>query len=54
VDSNVVMTDAGSFIETQATAERAAYTRAQLDTLLALAERGIRELLDLQRANTPT
>ena len=51
VDSNVVMTDAGSFIEIQATAEHAPYSRAQFDALLALAEQGIRELLDLQRAH---
>jgi ribonuclease PH len=51
VDCNVVMTDAGAFVEVQATAEGAPYTRAQLDTLLALAEQGIRELLALQRAS---
>ncbi len=51
VDCNVVMTDAGAFVEVQATAEGAPYTRAQLDTLLALAEQGIQELLALQRAH---
>ena len=50
VDCNVVMTDTGAFVEVQATAEGAPYTRAQLDTLLALAEKGIQELLALQRA----
>jgi ribonuclease PH len=48
VDANVIMTDAGSFVEVQATAERAPYTRHQLDELLALAEKGIRELFSLQ------
>lgn len=51
VDSNVVMTDGGAFIEMQATAERAAFTRAQFDTLLQLAEQGIRQLIELQRAH---
>jgi ribonuclease PH len=51
VDANVVMTDAGTFVEVQATAEGAAYTRAQLDGLLVLAEKGIRELLAMQKAH---
>ena len=49
VDSNVVMIDAGAFIEVQGTAEGKPFTRAQLDELLALAEKGIRELHALQR-----
>ena len=49
VDSNVVMTDAGAFIEVQGTAEGKPFSRAQLDELLALAEKGIRELHALQR-----
>ena len=49
VDSNVVMTDAGAFIEVQGTAEGKPFTRAQLDELLALAEKGIRELMAAQR-----
>src|SRR5512146_1583704 len=49
VDSNVVMTDAGAFIEVQGTAEGKPFTRAQLDEMLALAEQGIRELHALQR-----
>lgn len=51
VDANVVMTDKGEFIEVQGTAEGKPYSRAQLDELLALAEKGIRELQELQRAN---
>jgi ribonuclease PH len=51
VDANVVMTDTGAFVEVQATAEGAPYSRQQLDALLALAEKGIGELLALQRAN---
>jgi len=49
-DMNVVMTGAGSFVEVQGTAEGAVFTRAQLDALVALAERGIRELIARQKA----
>jgi ribonuclease PH len=51
VDANVVMTDQGDFIEVQGTAEGKPYSRAQLDTLLALAGNGIRDLIALQRAH---
>ncbi len=50
VDMNVAMTDAGGFVEVQGTAEREPFTRAQLDGMLGLAERGIRELFALQTA----
>jgi ribonuclease PH len=49
VDANVVMTDAGEFIEVQGTAEGKPFSRARLDQLLALAEGGIQELMALQR-----
>jgi ribonuclease PH len=49
-DMNVVMTGAGHFVEVQGTAEGAAFTRLQMDTLLALAEKGIAELTVLQQA----
>jgi len=45
---NVVMTSAGHFIEVQGTAEGVAFTREEMDTLLALADQGIRELVRLQ------
>ncbi|HEX8983736.1 MAG TPA: ribonuclease PH [Ktedonobacterales bacterium] len=51
VDANVVMTDKGEFIEVQGTAEGKPFSRARLDELLALAEKGIRELQEIQRAN---
>lgn len=51
VDANVVMTDGGEFIEVQGTAEGKPFSRARLDELLALAEKGIRELHALQQAN---
>lgn len=50
VDMNVYMTDAGRFVELQGTAEAAPFDRRDLDTLLALADRGICELFALQRA----
>ena len=49
-DMNVVMTGAGNFVELQGTAEGETFGRAQLDELLALAERGIRELIGHQRS----
>ncbi|HXQ75713.1 MAG TPA: ribonuclease PH [Acidimicrobiales bacterium] len=50
VDMNVVMTGSGRFIEVQGTAEGMAFSRGELDELLALAEHGIATLLDEQRA----
>jgi ribonuclease PH len=48
-DMNVVMTGAGHYVEVQGTAEGAAFTRAEMDELLRLAEKGIAELVGLQR-----
>ncbi len=48
-DMNVVMTGAGRFVEMQGTAEGAPFSRAEADALLALAERGIAELIAHQR-----
>lgn len=48
-DMNVVMTGAGHFVEVQGTAEGAAFSRTEMNTLLALAEKGINELLAAQR-----
>jgi ribonuclease PH len=47
-DMNVVMTGAGHYVEVQGTAEGAAFTRAEMDELLRLAEKGIAELVELQ------
>ncbi|MDF2467182.1 MAG: rph [Ramlibacter sp.] len=47
-DMNVVMTGAGHYVEVQGTAEGAAFTRAEMDELLRLAEKGIGELVELQ------
>jgi ribonuclease PH len=48
-DMNVVMTGAGHFVEVQGTAEGAAFTRTEMNALLALAEKGVGELVALQR-----
>jgi ribonuclease PH len=50
VDMNVVMTSGGDFVEVQGTAEGQAFSRAELDAMLALAEKGIAEILDMQVA----
>ena len=49
-DMNIVMTGAGNFVEVQGTAEGAAFTRAQMDALVALASDGIADLVRRQRA----
>ena len=48
-DMNVVMNDAGQFIEVQGTAEGHAFRRDELDSLLDLASGGIKELIEAQR-----
>jgi ribonuclease PH len=45
---NVVMTGAGHFVEVQGTAEGVAFTRQEMDSLLALADKGIGELIAMQ------
>jgi ribonuclease PH len=50
VDMNVVMTDSGEFVEIQGTGETAVFSRAQLDSLLGLAEKGCRELIQVQQS----
>ena len=48
-DMNVVMTGKGGMIEVQGTAEGEAFSRKELDALLSLAEKGIQELVALQK-----
>ena len=48
-DMNVVMTASGGFVEVQGTAEGAAFSRDEMDALLRLADKGIRELVAAQR-----
>lgn len=50
VDFNVVMTDEGEFVEIQGGAEIKPFSRQIIDSMLALAEKGIRELFHVQKA----
>jgi len=49
-DMNLVMTDKGSFIEIQGTAENGCFAQADLDKMLVLGKAGIEELITQQRA----
>lgn len=49
-DLNVVMTDAGGFIEVQGTAEAAPFSPVELNAMLDLAKKGVEELFALQQA----
>ncbi len=49
-DMNVVITGSGGIIEVQGPAEGHPFTRAELDSLLALAERGVADLVAAQKA----
>jgi ribonuclease PH len=53
-DANFVMTGSGQFVEVQGTAEGAPFTREELDSLMALAARGIGRLTELQQAALST
>ena len=48
-DMNVAMTGSGEFIEVQGTAENKPYSRAELNALLDLAEKGNRILMQAQK-----
>jgi len=48
-DMNIVMTGSGGFVEIQGTAEGAPFSHAEMNSLLALADKGIRELVAVQR-----
>jgi ribonuclease PH len=50
VDMNIVMDDRFEFIEIQGTGEMTSFSRKQLDSMLELAEKGIRKLFEVQRA----
>ena len=49
VDFNVVMTDKGQFVEIQGTAEGKPFSKAAVDSLLSLAENGIKQLFGIQK-----
>ena len=46
---NVVMDERGGMIEVQGTAEGATFSRAEMNAMMDLAEKGIAELIDAQR-----
>jgi len=49
VDMNIVMTGSGKFVELQGTGEEATFSRDELNTLLALGEKGVTELISMQK-----
>lgn len=49
VDFNVVMTSSGKIVEVQGTAEEVPFTRAEMNRLMDLAEKGIKELIGMQK-----
>jgi len=49
VDMNLVMTSEGRYVEVQGTAEGQAFTRGELDSMLSLGEKGIAEIIEMQR-----
>ena len=51
MDMNVVMLGTGNFVEVQGTAEGKAFSKKQMDELLGLAQKGIRELIKIQKEN---
>ena len=53
VDMNVVMIGRGEFVEVQGTGEGGTFSETQMKALLALARRGIKELLNIQKKNLP-
>ena len=49
IDMNVVMNDSGQIIEIQATAEKKPFSKKEFDKLLSLADKGIKELIQIQK-----
>lgn len=50
VDMNVAMDSKGNFIEVQGTGEKGVFSREELDVLLDLADKGVRELREVQKS----
>ncbi len=50
VDANIVMTGRGQFVELQSSGEEATFTHEQLQSLVGLAQKGLKELASLQTA----
>jgi len=54
VDFNVVMTSQGKFVEVQGTAEAKPFTKENIDSILSLSEKGIKQLFEAQQAALET
>ena len=52
VDFNVVMTDKGEYVEVQGTGEGSTFSKDEMQKLLNIAEKGIKELFKLQKDAT--
>ena len=50
VDSNIVMTEAGQFVEVQGSGEESTFSPGDLEAMLAFGKKGIAELVSLQEA----
>jgi ribonuclease PH len=49
VDMNLVMTDKGQFVEIQGTGEESPFTKEELQEMLRLGEKGIKDLIEIQK-----
>lgn len=49
VDMNIVMTGSGGFVEIQGTAEGSAFSKEEMDRFISLAEKGIKEIINIER-----
>jgi ribonuclease PH len=49
VDMNIIMTGDGRFVEIQGTAEREPFKKEEMNKLISLAEKGIKELVTAQK-----
>lgn len=49
VDMNIIMTDSGEFVEIQGTGEESPFSREDLNQLLALGEKGIKQVIQVQK-----
>ena len=47
---NIVKTGSGGFVEIQGTAEREPFSNKQMDSLMSLADKGVKELIEIQKS----
>ena len=53
VDMNIVMNGKGEFVEVQGTGEGGTFSESQMSALIKLAQKGIKELISIQKSNLP-